>query len=187
MATNSPTIHIIEEDALQKYKHSAADIEAYATYLGIDLEHERDLLRIAEAGLKEPIPAPWRACQVDGDDDLFYFNFETGESVWDHPSDHLYFKQLEEERARRVHVPVTLALQPGSESGVTVVGTNLAGAVITTVTVQDANATAFGDVENGLRESLSLPAHTVPRFVLHDATLLGHSHSTRSIAELFKL
>jgi hypothetical protein len=53
--------------------------------------------------------------------------------------------------------------------------------------VQDSEATAFGDVENGLKESLSLPAGTVPRFVLRDATLLGHSHSTCSVAELFKL
>jgi hypothetical protein len=183
---NAPVIHTIEEVDLQTYKHSPADIEAYAMYLGIDLEHERHLFFIAEAGLRAPVPAPWRACQAEGDDDLFYFNFKTGESVWDHPSDDVYFKQVEEERARCVHVPVTLLLQ-GAESGVAVVGTNLAGSVVATVLVQQPQVEAFEKVAAGLRESLSLPAGTVPRFVLSDATLLGHSHSTRTVAELFGL
>jgi hypothetical protein len=162
MAVNSPTIHTIDEAALQSYQHSPADIEAYATYLGIDLEHERD-------------------------DDLFFFNSKTGESVWDHPSDQEYFKQVEEARAARVHVPVSLSLQPGAESGVTVVGTNLAGAVVATMMVRDPKALAFGHVEDGLRESMSLATGTVPRFVLLDATLLGYSQRSRSVADVFGL
>jgi hypothetical protein len=187
MALNPPIIHTIDEAALQSYQHSPADIEAYATYLGIDLEHERDLFAIAEAGLKAPLPAPWRACQAEGDDDLFFFNSKTGESVWDHPSDQEYFKQVEEARAARVHVPVSLSLQPGAESGVTVVGTNLAGAVVATVMVQDPKALAFGHLEDGLRESMSLATGTVPRFVLLDATLLGYSQRSRSVADVFGL
>lgn len=186
MAVNSPTIHTIEEAALQEYQHSLADIEEYAAYLGIDLEHERDLFRIAEAGLKAPLPAPWRACQAEGDDDLFFFNFETGESVWDHPSDQEFFKQVEQERARRVHVPVSLSLQQGSGSGVTVVGTNLAGVVVARVTVPDPTV-FFGQIEDSLKESLPVPGGAVPRFVLLDATLLGYSHRTRSVADIFGL
>merc|ERR1711957_179697 len=51
-------------------------------------------LWIARAGLKAALPASWKPCQTFGDEgQLFYFNFETGESVWDHPCDE-YHRQL---------------------------------------------------------------------------------------------
>eukprot|EP00913_Durusdinium_trenchii_P016878 g15868.t1 len=56
-----------------------------------DLEKDRDLFWIARAGLKAPLPAPWKPCESE-DGEIFYFNFETGESVWDHPCDEHYRK-----------------------------------------------------------------------------------------------
>lgn len=38
-----------------------ADIVAWATHLGIDLEHEWNPFKIAEAGIKAPIPVAWCA------------------------------------------------------------------------------------------------------------------------------
>ena len=49
------------------------------------MELDRDLMWIAIAGLKAALPAPWRLCQATDSDEIFYFNFETGESVWDNP------------------------------------------------------------------------------------------------------
>lgn len=72
----------------------------FAEYLGIDLEKEADLLWIAKEGVVAPVPAPWKACTENGDD-VFYFNFETGESIWDHPADERYRQLLEEKRKEK--------------------------------------------------------------------------------------
>ena len=44
---------------------------------------------IAKEGLKESLPHPWKPCKTK-DDDIYYFNFETGESTWEHPMDGFY-------------------------------------------------------------------------------------------------
>ena len=43
-------------------------------------------MHIAKEGLKAQIPEPWKACRTK-DQRIFYYNFETGESQWDHPLD----------------------------------------------------------------------------------------------------
>lgn len=43
-----------------------------------------------------PCPAPWKPCQTE-DGELFYFNQETGDTLWDHPSD-AYPKSPHQER-----------------------------------------------------------------------------------------
>eukprot|EP00439_Symbiodinium_sp_Y106_P068395 s89_g11.t1 len=58
-------------------------------------DSQSDLLWIAREGVTAPVPAPWKACTENGDD-IFYFNFETGDSIWDHPSDEHYKKLLQE-------------------------------------------------------------------------------------------
>ena len=58
----------------------------YAEYLGLDLTQEDHLRWIVLEGLNAPVPLPWKAIpQAEGE--IYYFNFETGESSWDHPSD----------------------------------------------------------------------------------------------------
>ncbi|CAE7882019.1 Cep164, partial [Symbiodinium microadriaticum] len=76
------------------------EVLEYAEYLGIDLDREKDLLWIAREGVTAPVPAPWKACTENGDD-IFYFNFETGDSIWDHPSDEHYKKLLHEKRLEK--------------------------------------------------------------------------------------
>ena len=41
---------------------------------------------IARQGVMAPLPKGWKAVQ-DPQGELYYFNFETGESIWDHPCD----------------------------------------------------------------------------------------------------
>ena len=65
----------------------------YAKWLGMDLEKEKDLMWIAREGLKAPLPDNWKPCKAPDTGDIYYFNFQTGESVWDHPCDE-YYKNL---------------------------------------------------------------------------------------------
>lgn len=51
---------------------------------------------IARQGVKAPLPKCWKAVHDPGQNELYYFNFETGESIWDHPCDQ-DFKQLAKE------------------------------------------------------------------------------------------
>eukprot|EP00930_Biecheleria_cincta_P011093 TRINITY_DN1135_c0_g1_i1.p1 TRINITY_DN1135_c0_g1~~TRINITY_DN1135_c0_g1_i1.p1 ORF type:complete len:186 (+),score=47.84 TRINITY_DN1135_c0_g1_i1:50-559(+) len=83
-----------------EHEPSQDQVEEYAAWLGLDLEQDADLLWIARTGLKALPPAPWKACQSESGD-IFYFNFETGESMWEHPCDE-HIKQLHREvKARK--------------------------------------------------------------------------------------
>lgn len=87
-----PKCQIIEEEMDPNYCPSQEDVEEYAAWLGMDLVRERHLLWLARDGLMEPCPDPWKPCKTE-DNNIFYFNFKTGESIWDHPSD-VHYKQL---------------------------------------------------------------------------------------------
>ena len=52
---------------------------------------------IARQGVMEPLPKGWKPVK-DPNDELYYFNFETGESIWDHPCDEDYKKLVIQER-----------------------------------------------------------------------------------------
>jgi hypothetical protein len=65
------------------------EIMEYAAYLGMNLNEDRELFYIAKEGLKAPLPSAWKPCKtVDGE--IYYFNFESGESIWEHPCDEYY-------------------------------------------------------------------------------------------------
>merc|ERR1719215_1069811 len=70
----------------------------------MDLIKDRELFWLARAALKTPVPKPWKPCRMEDSDDIFYFNFETGESIWDHPCDlefkQVYEKQIAERKAK---------------------------------------------------------------------------------------
>jgi len=63
----------------------------------MDMEKERELLWIAREGLKAKLPEDWKPCKSPHDE-IYYFNFVTGESVWEHPCDQHYKKLYEEEK-----------------------------------------------------------------------------------------
>lgn len=76
---------------------SEEEVAEYAEFLGIDPPSEPHLMWIAREGVVASVPPPWKACTENGDD-IFYFNFETGQSVWDHPSDEKYRSLVEQHR-----------------------------------------------------------------------------------------
>lgn len=69
------------------YNPDAKEIEEYGLWLGLNRQTDHDLfLEIAVDGLKAPLPEDWKPCKTDKDE-VYYFNFSTGESIWDHPAD----------------------------------------------------------------------------------------------------
>ena len=120
---------------------SRAEMIDYAKWLGMDLETEKDLMWIAREGLKAPLPEHWKPCKAPDTGDIYYFNFQTGESVWDHPCDEYYKNlyaaekaNLERRRAAERERPASAAagarqtaagiVRPGTAAGIRPVTAN---------------------------------------------------------------
>uniref|UniRef100_H3DA31 Centrosomal protein of 164 kDa n=1 Tax=Tetraodon nigroviridis TaxID=99883 RepID=H3DA31_TETNG len=91
---------ILEEEYDENYIPSEqAEVQDYAREIGIDPNTEPELLWLAREGIVAPLPSQWKPCQnVNGD--IYYFNFSSGESTWDHPCDEYYRKLVLQERER---------------------------------------------------------------------------------------
>jgi centrosomal protein CEP164 len=91
--SHAPTTEsvVLEEELPEDYEPTEEEILEYAKWLGMDIEQERDLFWIAREGLKAPLPENWKPCKTK-EEEIYYFNFATGESVWDHPCDEYYRK-----------------------------------------------------------------------------------------------
>ena len=90
---------ILEEDIDEDYEPTDAEIDEYAQWLGLT-DDDVDLHWIAREGLKAPLPDHWKPCKTS-EGEIYYFNFSTGESVWDHPCDEYYRNLYEEEKAKK--------------------------------------------------------------------------------------
>lgn len=86
-------------DSATDFEPTQEDIEEYAKWLGMDLAEDRELLWIAIEGLKAPLPQGWKACET-AEGEMYYFNFDTGESSWDHPLDTFFKDKYKEEKVR---------------------------------------------------------------------------------------
>ncbi|RNA17857.1 hypothetical protein BpHYR1_047980 [Brachionus plicatilis] len=87
---------IIEYD--ENIQPTDEDIVEYAKYIGIEPDQEPELMWIARQGVKAPLPKGWKAVHDPLQEELYYFNFETGESIWDHPCDKDYKNLVINER-----------------------------------------------------------------------------------------
>ncbi|XP_035390005.1 centrosomal protein of 164 kDa-like isoform X3 [Electrophorus electricus] len=102
---------ILEEDYDENYIPTEQEIHEYAREIGIDPNLEPELLWLAREGIVAPLPPEWKPCQ-DVTGDVYYFNFSTGQSTWDHPCDE-HYRQLvaqERERAQSCHSRATPAI-----------------------------------------------------------------------------
>nr|XP_020500017.1 centrosomal protein of 164 kDa isoform X3 [Labrus bergylta] len=90
---------ILEEDYDENYIASEQEIQEYAKEIGIDPETEPELLWLAREGIVAPMPQEWKPCQ-DVTGDIYYFNFSSGQSTWDHPCDEHYRRLVVQERER---------------------------------------------------------------------------------------
>ncbi|XP_017286133.1 centrosomal protein of 164 kDa isoform X3 [Kryptolebias marmoratus] len=90
---------ILEEDYDENYTPSEQEIQEYAREIGIDPDNEPELMWLAREGIVAPMPSEWKPCQ-DVTGDIYYFNFSTGQSTWDHPCDEHYRRMVSQERER---------------------------------------------------------------------------------------
>jgi hypothetical protein len=85
----------------QQQKEFDLAVLAFAQYLGIDIDHETDLIPIAKEALVE-IPSPWEVCISNENDENifipFFYNNLTQESLWNHPYENIYIDKIKEER-----------------------------------------------------------------------------------------
>jgi WW domain len=91
---------VLEEDIDPNYIPTDDEIRDYAESLGLVLPDDSDLLYLAREGIKARLPKEWKPCQTRGEE-IYYFNFETGESVWEHPCDTFYKKKVQEAKAAK--------------------------------------------------------------------------------------
>eukprot|EP00927_Polykrikos_kofoidii_P064475 TRINITY_DN59728_c0_g1_i1.p2 TRINITY_DN59728_c0_g1~~TRINITY_DN59728_c0_g1_i1.p2 ORF type:complete len:161 (-),score=27.68 TRINITY_DN59728_c0_g1_i1:26-463(-) len=94
-------IYVMEEHIDSNYKPSKEELEEYIHWLGGKLPEDEGLLWIAREALVSPLPPCWRPCQSGESSDIFYFNIETGESMWEHPCDAKY-RELFVEKKREI-------------------------------------------------------------------------------------
>ena len=90
---------VLEEEIDANYEPTEAEIVEYATWLGMDLQADKALFWIATEGLKAPLPPDWKPCKSP-DGEIYYFNFDTGESQWDHPCDDHFKAKYKEEKKK---------------------------------------------------------------------------------------
>ena len=92
------------EEAGSDYEPAYEEIVEYARWLGVKPHETREFLWIAKEGLGASLPENWKPCRT-GDGQVYYFNFATGESDWDHPCDAVFRAKVVEERERRAKGP----------------------------------------------------------------------------------
>lgn len=92
---------VLEEEIDPNYIPSEQEVLEYVNWLGMDLEADKDLFWIAREGLMAPLPANWKPCKIKTSGDIYYFNFSTGESTWEHPCDEYYKRLYEEEKKKK--------------------------------------------------------------------------------------
>lgn len=100
MSDSSDSI-VLEEEIDPNYDPTEEEVIEYAKWLGMDLEKDKDLFWLAREGLMAPLPQDWKPCRTKDTEDVYYFNFKTGESKWDHPCDDYYKKLYEEEKKKK--------------------------------------------------------------------------------------
>ena len=91
----------MEEEIDPNYEPTQDEVIEYAKWLGMDLEADKSLLWIAREGLKAPLPENWKPCKTTDTEEIYYFNFATGASTWDHPCDEYYRTLYEEEKKKK--------------------------------------------------------------------------------------
>ncbi|XP_076876981.1 centrosomal protein of 164 kDa-like [Brachyhypopomus gauderio] len=107
---------ILEEDCDENYIPSEQDIHDFARQIGIDPEREPELLWLAREVAVAPLPPEWKPCQ-DVTGEVYYFNFSTGQSTWDHPCDEHYRQLVAQERERAHHGRTASAISGSASTG----------------------------------------------------------------------
>ncbi|KAM4885514.1 centrosomal protein of 164 kDa [Sylvia borin] len=91
---------LILEEEDSEYIPKEHEIRSFAPTIGIDPDKEPELLWLARECLVTPLPPQWKACQDIEGGNIYYFNFENGLSMWEHPCDEHYKQLVIQEREK---------------------------------------------------------------------------------------
>eukprot|EP00948_MAST-09A_sp_MAST-9A-sp1_P001579 g1579.t1 len=106
---------VLEEEIDPNYEPTQEEVVEYAKWLGMDIEHDQDLLWIAREGLKAPLPPHWKPCKTTDTEEVYYFNFSDGKSTWDHPCDEHYRELYAKEKRKKTARHETAAKRKGKK------------------------------------------------------------------------
>jgi len=81
-------IALVEEP---DFEPTEEEVRAFASSIGIDILEDVDLIDLACAGIKAPLPDGWQAWASS--EGILYQHVETGDVSWEHPADQ-YYKEL---------------------------------------------------------------------------------------------
>lgn len=93
-------IEVLEEEYDENFEPTQKDVLEQCDALGINPLTEPDLIYIAREALKAPLPESWKPI-TDGHGGIYYYNFNTHESTWEHPCDTFYQNMLQKEREKK--------------------------------------------------------------------------------------
>lgn len=173
---------VLEEHIDELHEPTEQEVNEYAEWLGMDLESDQDLLWIARLGLVTSLPAPWKPCQCQDGDDIFYFNFQTGASVWDHPLDsYCRRKYLHElEKKNRPRVVLSLSVVSEDSERVRVKAATMGGNTLIEVAIQDPTQTVKWFLRQ-LKSSVDSSACVV--LILPDGSMLAKKDRKKNLCE----
>lgn len=109
---------VLETQQNSNYEPTENEIMEYGKWLGMQLPEDNCFLWIAKEGLKAPLPENWKPCKSEKEE-LYYFNFKTGQSIWDHPLDDHYKELLKSEKEKKSTRSLEDVAKNNSKSGVT--------------------------------------------------------------------
>ncbi|XP_062521452.1 centrosomal protein of 164 kDa-like isoform X2 [Corticium candelabrum] len=92
---------VLQEEYNENYEPTTEELLEYCKQIGLDPKEDPDLMWIAREGLKAPLPSNWKPVKDSDTEDVYYFNFTSGASTWDHPCDEYYQKLLEKEKGKK--------------------------------------------------------------------------------------
>ena len=75
-------------------------INAYAVFLGMNLEEDQEFMYLAKEGLSADVQEPWDTL-YDDNENIYYLNKKTGVTQEDHPMDEVYRSKLRILKAER--------------------------------------------------------------------------------------
>ena len=91
------TSEVLDEADVISAEPTEEDRLEFASFLELDLISESHLAWIVHEGLTCPTPKGWKPCRSP-EGETYFFNFQTGESLWDHPCDEAFKNLYEAER-----------------------------------------------------------------------------------------
>ncbi|EAN80116.1 hypothetical protein, conserved [Trypanosoma brucei brucei TREU927] len=96
---------VLADTVDEDYVPTQEEIEGFAEWMGMNLPEDNEFLHIAVEGLKAPLPKNWRPCRTE-DDEVYYFNFKTGESTWCHPMDEVHRERFRKAKEQKQNLGV---------------------------------------------------------------------------------